>query len=50
VQKRFVDGETVRGDKLHLFLEGQVIGRDSKKRRRDDSNVPKKVGKPIVYV
>ena len=47
-EKSFLDGVTVTGDKLHLFLHEQVIGRGSRKRHRDDETSIRKVGKSTV--
>jgi hypothetical protein len=48
VEKAFIDGITVTGDKLHLFLHEQVIGRSRKKRKGNGDQVLQNVGKSTV--
>jgi hypothetical protein len=48
IEKRFIDGATVTGDKLHLFLHQRVIGRDFKKSKGSDGRACRKVGKSTV--
>ena len=47
--KGFVDGCSVTGDKLHLFLEEQVIGRASWKKRKNYNDPVRTVGKANVF-
>jgi hypothetical protein len=48
IEKGFIDGVTVTGDKLHLFLHQQVIGRGSKRSKGSEGPACRKVGKSTV--
>ena len=47
--KGFIDGCTVTGDKFHLFLEEQVIGGASRKRRKNSNDPVRTLGKATVF-